>query len=180
VAQQNYVANLEVMPASLPATGNSAVGRVLQLLVALETENLQAVPWDVISSSLTLALAPPDPGAAAELAAAGPTAAAAGGKGHGKKAAGKGSTTRKADVLALVPDKLFDTQEDQPDGWAPELLQAAGAAAARGCVVMFTSPELLVAGHYTVTAEYTESRPQLLPGLSKQVRNVPAAATWGS
>eukprot|EP00775_Hariotina_reticulata_P002831 gene2831-3124_t len=172
VAQQNYVVNLEVMPASLPAAGNSTVGRVLQLLVALETENLQPVPWDVISSSLALALAPPFPGSALESTAGAAAGGGWGSKANGRKGSAKGSAPRKADVLSLVPDKLFDAQQVQLDGWAPELLQAAAVAASRGCVVVFNSPELLVAGQYTVTAEYTENRPQLLPGLSKQEQSL--------
>jgi len=38
------VVNLEEMPASLPTTGNSTVGQVLQLLVALEMKTWKQSP----------------------------------------------------------------------------------------------------------------------------------------
>jgi hypothetical protein len=154
VCQQNFVCNLELLPGSLPAAG-SAAGRQLQLLVAVHTEDAQPLPWDVLSGSLTLSLTPPNrpPAEAGE--------AAAGGKG------GKGrSSSRKADVIQLMPERIWD---GDADGIEPAVAEAAAAAAQQGCVVCFSTPELTLAGQYTLTAEYVEGRAELLPALPRQV-----------
>jgi hypothetical protein len=154
VCQQNFVCNLEVLPSSLPAAG-SAAGSQLQLLVAVHTEDQQPLPWDVLSSSLTLSLAPPN-GPSAEAGEA-----AAGGKG------GKGkSSSRKADVIQLTPERVWD---GDAEGMEPAVAEAAAAAAQQGCVVCFSTPQLTLAGLYTMTAEYVEGRAELLPALPKQV-----------
>lgn len=146
--------NLEVLPGSLPA-GSAAAGSQLQLLVAVHTEDQQALPWDVLSSSLVLSLAPPNgPPAEAGEAAAGSKA------GKGK------SSSRKADVIQLTPERVWD---GEAEGVEPAVAEAAAAAAQQGCVVCFSTPELTLAGLYTLTAEYVEGRPELLPAMPKQV-----------
>lgn len=144
--------NLQVLPSSVPAS--STVGCKLQLLVSLDTEDQQPVSWDILTSSIHLALTPPTVEAVAVTATS-----------KGRKAA---AAARKADVVTLVPAGLWDPQQSI-EGLEPAAVEAAAAAAARGCVVWFSSEELLLAGQYTVTAEYVESREQLLLGLSKQV-----------
>jgi hypothetical protein len=159
VSQQNLVCNLEVLPACLPADEDGAVaGGSLVLLVALETEDQQPVPWDDLLQSCSLRLTLPlvDEGGAA-----------GGGAGRGKSKAGKGGSAR-AEVQVLPPECLYEGQ--QVEGLAAAAAGAAAGAAARGCVVCFRTPELTAAGGYTVAAEYREGRPQLLPGLGKEVR----------
>lgn len=152
LCQQNFVANLEVLQCSIPAEDSCTAGCTLQLLVAVETENQQQIPWEVLSSGLSLSLTPPS---GSEEAAA-PAAGKKGGRVGG----------RKADIIQLSPERIW---EPQSGGLEQTAAEAASAAAERGCLVCFSSPELTVAGQYTLTAEYTETRPELLPGLSKQV-----------
>jgi hypothetical protein len=154
VCQQNFVCNLEVLPSSLPAAGSTA-GSQPQLLVAVHTEDQQPLPWDVLSGSLTLSLAPPNsPPVETGEAAAGAKA------GRGK------NSSRKADVIQLTPERVLD---GDAEGMEPAVPEAAAAAAQQGCVVCFSSPELTLAGLYTLTAEYVEGRAELLPALPKQV-----------
>lgn len=63
---------------------------------------------------------------------------------------------RKADALHLTPDR-----------------QASQAAAGSGavCTLSFNTPILTMSGQYSVTAEYNESRTELLAALSKQVQH---------
>jgi hypothetical protein len=155
VCQQNYVCNLEVLPSSLP-TGSAGAGSQLQLLLAVHTEDQQPLPWDVLSGSLTLSLVPPSgPPAEAGEAAAGSKA------GKGK------SGSRKADIIQLTPERIWD---GDAEGMEPAVAEAAAAAAQQGCVVCFSTPELTLAGLYTLTADYVEGRADLLPAMPKQVR----------
>lgn len=167
VSQQNLVCNLEILPASLPAQGSEpAAGCSLLLLVALQTEDQQPLPWEDLCQGLTLSLALPAAGGdAAEAAAAG------GGRGKGSKAAGRAAAAaRKAEApLILTPECMFEGAQQQLEGLGQEAAGAAAEAAVQGCVVCFRTPELTAAGMYTLTADYRELRPQLLPGLSKEV-----------
>lgn len=143
---------MEILPSSVPSD-NSTVGCKLHLLVAVDTEDQQPVPLDVLSTSMQLSLLPPSP-----AAEAGTTS------GKGRKAV----AARKADAIILSPQGLWDAQQ-QIEGLEAAAAEAAAAAAKRGCVVWFSTQELTAAGQYTITAEYAESREQLLIGLSKQV-----------
>ncbi|KAF8056436.1 SMCHD1 [Scenedesmus sp. PABB004] len=152
VAQQNFVVGLELLPASLPGEAGGAAGAGLQVLVALDTEDRAPLPWEAVADGLTLCLAPP------------------GGEAGGKAKGGKGGAGagRRADAVVLSPERLFDPAADEAAGLGAAVAEAAAAAAPRGCVVVFATPPLTAAGQYTLTAEYAERRPALLPGLSKQ------------
>lgn len=168
MSQQNLVCNLEVLPASLPT--EATAGCSLLLLVALETQDNQPVPWEDLAQSVTLSLTlPPAAGdAAADAAAAGTSRGGKGSKG------GRGGS-KKAEVLLLAPEVLFEGADQELEGLTPAAAEAAAAAAAHGCVVCFRTLELAMAGCYTLKAEYRELRPQLLPALSKEVRG----GCWG-
>jgi hypothetical protein len=161
VVQHNFVCSLAVVPASLPAADSAVAGCSAVLLVAVETENQQAIPWDAISTGLTLSLEVPD--AAADAAAA--AGAAGGSKSKGGRS-GKGS--KRPEALVLTPECLFAAQQEL-EGLAPAAAEAAAAAATAGCVACFRTPQLTTAGTYTVAAEFRETRPELLPGLKKEV-----------
>lgn len=167
VVQHNFVCNVAVMPESLPAADSSAAGCSLVLLVLVETENQQPLPWEAISSGVTLSLEVPD---AAEAAAA-----AAGAAGSSK---GRGGRTSKGikgpKALVLTPECVFSAQE-QIEGLGPAAAAAAAAAPA-GCVVCFRTPQLTAAGCYTVAAEFRETREELLSGLKKEVSKSPLCA----
>lgn len=163
VVQHNFVCNLSVVPASLPAAGSNAAGCSAVLLVAVETENQQGIDWEALSSGLSLSLEVPDASEAA-AAVAGVTGSSKGKAGR----AGKGS--KRPEALVLSPECLLPPDDQkQVEGLAPAAAEAAAAAAAAGCVVCFRTPQLTVAGGYTVAAEYRETREQLLAGLTKEV-----------
>lgn len=153
--------NLAIVPVSLPAADSNVAGCSAVLLVAVETENQQAIPWDPISTGLTLSLEVPD-AAADAAAAAGP---AGGSKGKGARSS-KGS--KRPEALVLTPECLFAAQQEM-EGLGSAAAEAAAAAAAAGCVACFRTPQLTTAGTYTVAAEFRETRPELLPGLKKEV-----------
>jgi hypothetical protein len=166
VFQHNFVCNLGVLPASLPADDSStAAGSSLVLLVGVETENQQPVPWGAISSGMTLSLEVPDVEAAA---AAGAAAGAGSSKGKGHRAS-KGS--KRPEALVLSPVCILTVQEIQSvEGLGEAAAEAAAAAAPSGCVVCFRTPQLTSAGSYTVAAEFRETRDELVAGLKKEVR----------
>jgi hypothetical protein len=160
VVQHNFVCNVAVMPESLPAADSSAAGCSLVLLVLVETENQQPLPWEAISSGVTLSLEVPDAAEAAAVAAV----AAGSSKGRG----GRGSKGSKGpEALVLTPECVFTAQE-QIEGLG-EAAAAAAVAAPTGCVVCFRAPQLTAAGCYTVAAEFRETREELLSGLKKEV-----------
>lgn len=135
------------------------------LLVAVESENQQPIPWEAIADGMTLSLEVPD--AAAEAAAA-----AAGAAGSSKGKAGRSSKAgKRPEALILTPECLFAKQQ-QVEGLGSAAAQAAAAAAPAGCVVCFRTPQLTAAGSYTVAAEFRETREELLLGLKKEVRCV--------
>ena len=74
------------------------------------------------------------------------------------------SSSRKADVIQLTPERVWD---GEAEGVEPAVAEVAAAAAQQGCVVCFSTPELTLAGLYTLTAEYVEGRPELLPAMPK-------------
>lgn len=149
MAQLNYVCNLEVLPGSLACEESISVGCRLHVLVAVDTEDQQPVPLEDLSSSIRLKLSAPAAGAAASSS-------------KGRKVA------QKTDVILLDPAGMWDP-EHAPDGLSSAAAEAAATNVGRGCIVLFTTEELLMAGQYTVAAEYTEQREQLLMGLPKQV-----------
>jgi hypothetical protein len=163
VLQHNFVCNMGILPASLPAEDSStAAGSSLVLLVGVETENQQPVPWGTISSGMTLSLEVPEADAAASAVAG---AGSSKGKGH---RASKGS--KHPDALVLSPECILAVQELQSvEGLGQAAAEAAAAAAPIGCVVCFRTPQLTAAGSYTVAAEFRETRDELLAGLKKEV-----------
>lgn len=165
VVQHNFVCNLAVVPESLPADNGSAAGCSLVLLVLVDTENQQPLPWEAIISGVTLSLQVPD---AAETAAA-----AAGAAGSSKPRGGRGNKNSKGpEALVLTPECIF-TAQDQIEGLGAAAAAAAAAAPA-GCVVCFRTPQLTAAGCYTVAAEFRETREELLSGLKKEVCKPPS------
>lgn len=137
------------------------------LLATVETENQQPLPWDALSSGLTLSLELPD---AADAAAAAAGGGAGGGSSKGGKAGrgAKGAASKRTETLVLTPECMFGVPQ-QTEGLGAAAAEAAGAAAASGCVVCFRTPALTVAGGYTVAAEYRETRDELLAGMKKEV-----------
>jgi hypothetical protein len=162
VVQHNFVCNLEVLPASLPAADSNTAGCSSVLLVAVETENQQPVPWEAISTGMTLSLEVPD--AAADAAAA----AGAAGSSRGKGGRSSSKASKRPDALILTPECLWADQQ-QIEGLGAAAAEAAAAAAPAGCVVCFSTPQLTATGSYTVAAEFRETREELLPGLKKEV-----------
>lgn len=163
VVQHNFVCNVAVLPESLPAADSNTAGCSAVLLVAVEAENQQPIPWEAINNGMTLSLEVPDAAAEAAAAAAG-AAGSSKGKGGRSSKAGK-----RPEALILTPECLFAEQR-QIEGLGPAAAQAAAAAALAGCVVCFRTPQLTAAGSYTVAAEFRETREELLPGLKKEVR----------
>lgn len=164
VAQQNFVTNLEVLPASLPgADGQPALaGAGSQLLVALQIEDGRPLPWEAVTEGLSLRLEPP---LQAQQQGSG-TVAAVPGRGRG----GRGGAPRRPDAVVLEPERLWEPPGDGEAAGGDDAAAAAAAeAASRGCVAVFAAHDLTAAGSYTVTAEYAETRAELLPGLTKQV-----------
>jgi hypothetical protein len=164
VFQHNFVCNLGVLPASFPAEDSgAAAGSSLVLLVGIETENQQPVPWGAISSGMTLSLEVPEADAAA-----GAAAGAGSSKGKGSRASKGG---KRPEALVLSPECMLTVQELQSvEGLGGAAAEAAAAAAPAGCVVCFRTPQLTAAGSYTVAAEFRETRDELMAGLKKEVR----------
>jgi hypothetical protein len=142
LVQHNLVTELQIQPSSLPANDQAPVGQVFTPTVVVTTEDGAPLPWEVVSSSLSLILTMPS----------------AGGGSSSTKA-----KARPAEIIPLVPDRLASQAAASGDG-------AEGQQPVKGCVVCFTTPELTVAGSYTMAAEYREGRDDLLPYLGKQVR----------
>lgn len=165
VVQHNFVCDLTILPASLPAADSNTAGCSAVILVAVATENQQPVPWEAISSGLTLSLEVPDAAAADGAAAATGNASTAKGK------AARGKASKRSEVLLLNPECLFTPQEEV-EGLGPAAAEAAASAATGGCVVCFRTPQLTTAGSYTAAAEFRETRPELLPGFKKEVSKV--------
>ncbi|KXZ46758.1 hypothetical protein GPECTOR_41g723 [Gonium pectorale] len=153
VVAHNVVRHVAVAPCSLPQEPLDT-GSHVELQVEVTTEDSQPLPHDVATAGLCLRLKAPSAEAAA-VARGDPSAAAAAAAGGG---GASGSSAAACTVLL---------QPQPPD---------EGASPASRALWTFVSPgPLLVAGEYTVTAEYTELRPELtreLPKSEQSVRSV--------
>ncbi|GLC56261.1 hypothetical protein PLESTB_001085700 [Pleodorina starrii] len=151
VVAQNVVRHVAIAPCSLPEEPLEP-GSHLDLQVEVTTEDGRPLPFEAATAGLSLRVKAPSAEAAAaargDAEAAAAAAAAAGGGGGGSSAA--------ACTLVLTP---------QP----PE----EGASAGSRLLWTFVSPgALLVAGEYSVTAEYVELRPELARALPKSEQSV--------
>jgi hypothetical protein len=127
----------------------------MRLQVDVHTEDGAALPWDAAAAGLQLRLVP----------IRGPDAGGSGSK--------SGAAAASAESVVLLPDEdatkaaVAAAMASMPGAEVDEAAAAAVAAAAR-CVCFVTHP-LVVAGRYRVTAEFTETRAELLQALSKAV-----------
>ncbi|GLI61005.1 hypothetical protein VaNZ11_003267, partial [Volvox africanus] len=154
VVAQNVVRHVVIAPCGLPEEPLEP-GSHLELQVEVTTEDGKPLPLEVARAGLSLRIKAPSAGAAAAArgtatsaitsmatAAAGPT--------------GAGGSSAAACTVMLHPQ--------EPDD---------GASQGSRMLWTFTTPgALLVAGRYSVTAEYVELRPELARELSKAEQSV--------
>jgi hypothetical protein len=142
VAHQNVVTSLQLHPPALPDDHGATVGCITTITVEYSTEDGKPLPWEVASGNIAVLLGLPSPDGQEAATAAG-----------GKKGAGGGNSN----LVVLAPDREASQAAASSDG-------------ASACKVCFTTPELTVAGNYTLTAEYTETRAEMVTALTQQVR----------
>ncbi|KAI8466921.1 MAG: hypothetical protein J3K34DRAFT_524164 [Monoraphidium minutum] len=149
VAQQNFVAGLDVAGRGLPPPG-CEVGGGHTLQVDVHTEDGAPLPWDAAAAGLVLRLEPP------------------------KGPDGSGGGAREAVVLLPDEDATRAATAAAADAAAAAGGDEAAAAAAAGGAraVCFVAPPLAGAGRYRALAEFTETRPELLQALPKADRLV--------
>eukprot|EP00198_Chlamydomonas_reinhardtii_P012225 XP_001701562.1 predicted protein [Chlamydomonas reinhardtii] len=153
VVAQNIVRHVALAPCSLPQEPLEP-GLPLELQVQVTTEDGAALPPDIATAGLSLRIKAPSAEAAA--AARGEEGAAAAMAAAGE---GRGGSSAAACTLVLQP-------QPQEEGCSP---------ASAGLWRFVTPGALLVAGEYTVTAEYVELRGELaraLPKADQTVRSV--------
>ncbi|KAG2443092.1 hypothetical protein HYH02_009506 [Chlamydomonas schloesseri] len=145
VVAQNIVRHVALAPCSLPQEALEP-GLPLELQVQVTTEDGAALPHDIAAAGLSLRIKAPSVEAAA--AARGEEGAAAAAAAASEGRAGSSAT---ACTLVLQP-------QPQEEGCSP---------ASAGLWRFVTPGALLVAGEYTVTAEYVELRGELARALPK-------------
>ncbi|GIL94923.1 hypothetical protein Vretimale_1033 [Volvox reticuliferus] len=152
VVSQNVVRHVAIAPCSLPEEPLEP-GSHLELQVEVTTEDGKPLPLAVAHAGLSLRVKAPSAEAAAAARGAATTvvmAAAATGP------AGAGGSSAAACTVILQPQ--------EPD---------EGASQGSRMLWTFITPgALLVAGGYSVTAEYVELRPELVRELSKAEQSV--------
>lgn len=126
----NFITDIVIDPVSLPDEATPA-GTSFPIVVKLQTDDQQPLPFDIASQSLVLKLTPPN--------------------------------GNRATMLELYPTAAVDesgsTQRDP--AW---------------CAFSFDSGELQTAGTYTLTAEHTEQRLDLVKALSKKATTMRSPA----
>ncbi|EFJ52379.1 hypothetical protein VOLCADRAFT_86759 [Volvox carteri f. nagariensis] len=148
VVALNVVRHVAIAPCSLPEEPLEP-GAYLDLQVEVTTEDGGPLPFEVARAGLSLRVKAPSAGAAA-AARGDPEAAAAAAGG------GTGGNSAAACTVVLLPHPPED-----------------GASLNSRSLWTFTTPgPLLVAGEYSVTAEYVELRPELARALTKAEQNV--------
>ncbi|PNH02580.1 Structural maintenance of chromosomes flexible hinge domain-containing protein 1 [Tetrabaena socialis] len=148
VVAHNVVRHVALVPCSLPEEPLEP-GCGLELMVQVTTEDDAPLSYEAAVAGLTLRLKTPTAEAAA--AARGDTAAGISGTLATAEAAGAGGSSAAACSVVLQPQP--------PDEGA--------SAASRGLWTFVAPGALVVAGDYSVTAEYLELRPELTRALSK-------------
>ncbi|GFR47071.1 hypothetical protein Agub_g8758, partial [Astrephomene gubernaculifera] len=147
---QNVVRHVAVAPYSLPQEPLEP-GVPLEIQVEVTTEDGKPLPYDIAAAGLALRLKTPSAEAAA--AARGDAGAAV-----GAAAGGGGSAGNSAAACTVL------LQPQPPD---------EGASPSSRSLWTFVTPgSLVVAGEYTITAEYVELRPELTRELSKSEHHV--------
>ena len=155
VAHQNIVTGLQLGPPALNGGPEATVGCSATITVEYITEDGKPLPWEVASSNIAVLLGLPNPDGQEGAAAAGSK----------RKSAGSGN----ANLVVLAPDREA-SQAAASAGTSTGSDAGGGSGGGAGvCKVCFTTPELTLAGTYTLTAEYTETRPEMVAALSQQV-----------
>jgi hypothetical protein len=140
VVPHNFVSGLEVAAAGLPEEG-APVGAAHTLQVDVATEDGQPLAWDAAAAGFQLRLEPaPDPDAP------------------------KGEP--RPEPIVLVPDEAATRAAVEAAAGAGG---EGGGGGGGGGPVCFVTPPLTGAGRYRVTAQFTETRPELLQALPKAV-----------
>lgn len=125
----NFVVNIAIDPVSLPDEATPA-GTSFPVVVKLQTDDSQPLPFEIGSKNLVLKMTPPN--------------------------------SSKDDIISLHPTAACEASNKGNDnGW---------------CAFSFESGDLNTAGTYTLTAEHTEQRADLLKALSKKEATMRSAA----
>jgi len=154
VAHQNIVTCLQLGAPALSGGQEATVGCTATITVEYVTEDGKPLPWEVASSNVAVLLGLPNPDGQEGAAAASSK----------RKSAGGGN----ANLVVLAPDREA-SQAAASAGTSAGSDAGGGSGGGSGvCKVCFTTPELTLAGTYTLTAEYTETRPEMVAALSQQ------------
>lgn len=129
MATANFIVDIAIDPVSLPDEAIPA-GTSIAVVVKLQTDDAQPLPFDTASENLVLKLTPPD--------------------------------SNKEEIVTLHPHAVSSAIADQDDNF--------------WCAFSFDSGNLTMAGTYTLTAEHTECRADLLRALSKKEATMRSAA----